>query len=186
MDNEIVARAQLGDERAFEALTVAGHPRLFRVAYGVLRDPTLAEDATQQAFIDIWHNLRRLGDPSRFETWSYRLLIDACYDETTRRTDSASDAEPSEIAETRIPDPFGTVIDRDQIGRGFAQLSLEHRAVIVLRYLLDLSPEDTAEALGVSQGSVASRIERALEALSAILDADAPPATTSLQGVGAR
>ena len=114
------------------------------------------------------------------------FLIDACYDEAARKPDSASDAEPSEIVETRIPDPFGTVIDQDQIGRGFAQLSLEHRAVIVVRYLLDLSPEDTAEALGVGKGSAASRLERALEALRAILDADAPPATSSLQGVGAR
>ena len=65
--------------------------------------------------------------------------------------------------------------DRDQLGRGFTRLSLEHRSVIVLRYLLDLSVEDTAEALGVAPGTVASRLSRALEALRAAIDADARP-----------
>jgi len=175
MDKELVVRAQRGDQRAFEVLTVASHPRLFRVAYGILRDPTLAEDATQQAFIDIWHFLRRLRDPSRFEAWSYRLLVNACHDEIKRQPAHDSMAELPAGVVARGPDPFGIAIDRDQLGRGFAQLSVEHRAVIVMRYLLDLSTEDTAVALGVPSGTVASRLSRALEVLRAAIDADARP-----------
>lgn len=64
MDHDLVTRAQQGDQRAFESPTVAHHPRLFRVAQGILRDPHLAEDATQQAFLDIWRHIQRLREPS--------------------------------------------------------------------------------------------------------------------------
>jgi len=67
MDQDLVTRAQTGDHVAFEALTVASHSRLYRAAHGILRDRHLAEDATQQAFIDIWQNIRRLRDASKFE-----------------------------------------------------------------------------------------------------------------------
>lgn len=178
MDPELVRRARRGDQRAFEALTVASHPRLFRLAFGILRDPTMAEDATQQAFIDIWRFLRRLRDPARFEGWSYRLLINACYDEAKRQSKwVTSETAPESGASS--PDPFGTVVDRDQLSRGFSQLSVEHRAVIVLRYLFDQPVEDTAEALGVPAGTVASRLNRALEAMRAALDADARPGSAA-------
>ena len=79
MDQDLVVRAQGGDQRAFETLTASEHPRLFRVAHGILGDPHLAEDATQQAFLDIWRNIPRLRDPAKFEGWSYRVLVHACY-----------------------------------------------------------------------------------------------------------
>ena len=55
---------------------------------GDLRDRHLAEDATQQAFLDIWRTIRRLRNPSRFEAWSYRLLVCKCYTEARRRPES--------------------------------------------------------------------------------------------------
>jgi RNA polymerase sigma-70 factor (ECF subfamily) len=174
MDQELVARAQQGDQRAFEALTVSAHPRLFRVAHGILRDPMAAEDATQQAFIDIWRHLRRLRDPARFEAWSYRILVNACRDEVKQRPDWVSGGAVPEVPATGA-DPFGAVVDRDQLSRGFARLSVDHRAVIVLRYLLDLPVEQTAEALGVPAGTVQSRLSRALATLRAVLEADARP-----------
>ena len=85
MDQHVVADARRGDTSAFEALVVDHHHRLFRVASGILRDPQLAEDATQQAFLDIWRNLTRLRDPAKFEAWSYRVLVRACHAEAKRR-----------------------------------------------------------------------------------------------------
>ena len=75
MDQDLVERAQQGDQQAFESLAVASHSRLFRVPNVLLRDHALAEDATQQAFLDIWRDLRRLRDPAKFEGWSYRILV---------------------------------------------------------------------------------------------------------------
>jgi RNA polymerase sigma-70 factor (ECF subfamily) len=70
MEHDLVVGAQHGDQRAFERLTAAHHPRPFRVAYGILRDRHLAEDVTQEAFIDIWRTIRKLRDPTKFEGWS--------------------------------------------------------------------------------------------------------------------
>jgi RNA polymerase sigma-70 factor, ECF subfamily len=175
MDRDVVVGAQNGDRAAFEALTVAHHPRLYRVALGILRDPHLAEDATQQAFLDIWRRLDRLRDPGKFEGWSYRLLVHACYAEARRKPRWAPDVESKAGDEPFVSDAFGVVVDRDQLERGFERLSVDQRAVVVLHYLLDLTLEQVAEALGVRQGTVHSRLNRAMKALRAALEADARP-----------
>ena len=182
MDQELVVRAQHGDQRAFEALALADSPRLHRVAYGILRDSESAEDATQRALIDIWRDVRRLRDPAKYEAWSYRLLVRACYREAKQRRDLPCIADIPEPEATSAAAAFGQVDDRDQLNRGFRQLSVEHRTVIVLRCLLDLPMEQGAEALGVAPGTVGSRLHRALRALRAALEADDPSATrTGLQ-----
>jgi DNA-directed RNA polymerase specialized sigma24 family protein len=90
MDVDLVVQAQKGDRAAFESLTIASHPRLYRAALGILRDQHLAEDATQQALIEIWRYLRRLRDPAKYEAWSYRLLVRACVAEGKGRSQLAS------------------------------------------------------------------------------------------------
>jgi len=177
MDLDLVVRAQKGDERAFESLTFANHPRLFRVANCLLRDRSRAEDATQQAFLDIWRHLRRLRDPAKFEGWSYRLLVNACYAEAKRTPRWLPDAEVPPAREPRAADAFDAVLDRDQLEHGFRHLSIDYRAVLVLRYLLDMTPEQVAETLGISRWTVYTRLKRAEEAMRSALEADARPAT---------
>ena len=174
MDPDLVVRAQRGDLGAFEALAIAMHARLFRTAHGILRDRAAADDVTQQALIQIWRDIGSLRDPTRFEGWSYRVLVNGCRDEIKRRRRwIASGSSQAEARDGK--DAIGSVLDRDELSRGFARLSVDHRTVIVLRYLMDLSVEATAEALGVSSGTVASRLNRALSALRAALEADARP-----------
>ena len=84
MDRELVIRAQGGDEAAFAAITAASYGRLQQVAYRILRDRHLAEDATQQALVKIWRKLPTLRDPAKFEGWSYRFLVNACMAEARR------------------------------------------------------------------------------------------------------
>jgi len=154
MDPGLVMRAQQGDEVAFAAIAQAAHGRFKQVAYRILHDRHLAEDAMQQALMDIWRKLPRLRDPERFDAWSYRFLVHACYAQSNRRPlgfDLPTSIEPSQ------PDGTALVNDRDQLERGFARLSVDHRAVLVLRFYLDLSVEDTAMALGISPGTVKSR-----------------------------
>lgn len=186
MDQDRVVRAQHGDQQAFQSLTVAHHPRLYRVAYAILRDRHLAEDATQQALVDIWRNLPTLDDPSRFSGWSYRILVHTCYAEARRKPDWAreSDIGPSQVP--IAPDEYGRVADRDMLERGFRHLSLEHRTIIVLRCLLDLPMEHVAEALGVPKGTVGSRLSRAVDAMRAALEAESrttPDGSTMVQEI---
>jgi RNA polymerase sigma-70 factor (ECF subfamily) len=176
MDTEVVVRAQHGDKEAFASLAVAAGDRLHAVAHRILRDIGLAEDATQQALLTVWRDLPQLRDPARFDAWSYRLLVRACYAEARRTRRSASNLHLLPADEPMGADGLSTVIDRDQLERGFRRLSIDHRAVVVLHHYLDLPLSEVAEALGVPEGTVRSRLHYAMRAMRAALEADARPA----------
>ena len=176
MDTELVVRAQDGDEGAFASLAVATGDRLHAVAHRILRDTDLAEDATQQALLSIWRDLPQLRDPARFDAWSYRLLVRACYAEARRKRRWAPNLRMLPATEPMATDQLNPVVDRDQLERGFRRLSIDHRAVVVLHHYLDLSLGDIAEALGIPEGTVRSRLHYAMRGLRAALAADAPPA----------
>lgn len=179
MDPDLVVRAQHGDQRAFESLTIACHPHLFRLAHGILGNPHLAEDATQQACLDIWRDIRRLRDPERFEAWSYRIVVRCCYRESKHRPRWLSDADIQPADEPRVVDAAEVVLDRDQLERGFQRLPVEQRAVIVMHYLLDMTLEQVAGTLDIPTGTVYSRLSRALAAMRAALESDARPVALS-------
>jgi RNA polymerase sigma-70 factor, ECF subfamily len=178
MDPDLVTMAQHGDQQAFETLATIAHPRLYRVALGVLGDAGAADDATQQALIAMWRDLPRLRDPHKFDGWSYRLLVRACYAEAKRRPAWLPESAMSESHQPIAPDAYAAIVRRDQLERALCRLSVEHRAVIVLRYMLDLPLAQVADALGVSVGTIGSRLDRALTGLRAELDADSRPAFT--------
>jgi RNA polymerase sigma-70 factor (ECF subfamily) len=81
MDTELVTRAQRGDRAAFGLIAAEIATRFLAVSRRILRDIDLAEDATQQALVAIWRELPQLRDPARFDAWSYRVLVRACYTE---------------------------------------------------------------------------------------------------------
>jgi RNA polymerase sigma-70 factor (ECF subfamily) len=175
MHPELVVRAQHGDGAAFEELAIGSVDRLHDVAHSILRDPRLAEDATQQALLDIWQDLPRLRDPSRFEAWSYRILVRACYDEARRERRWMPNLSSAGLAEPVARDEMAAVVDREQLERGFRRLSLEQRAVVVLHHLRGLPLDQVADVLDISVGTVHSRLHRAMQGLRAALDADRRP-----------
>ena len=175
MDTELVVRAQQGDEGAFASLAVAAGDRLHAVAHRILRDIDLAEDATQQALLAIWRDLPQLRDPARFDAWSYRLLVRACYAEGRRNRQWTPNMRLLSSDEPMQADGASAVVDRDQLERGFQRLSIDHRAVVVLHHYLDWPLDQVAESLGVPVGTVRSRLHHAMRGLRAALDADARP-----------
>jgi len=175
-----VVLAQQGDRQAFESLTLAHYTRLYRVARSILRDQHTAEDATQQALLDIWRYIRRLRDPSKFNGWSYRLLVHACYAEAKRAAPMVGEVEPLSEDIVSTADDYRTVVDRDQLERAFSRMSLDHRTVIVLRHLLGMTPNEVADVLRVPRQTVYSRLRRAEASLHVALEADARlPATSA-------
>jgi DNA-directed RNA polymerase specialized sigma24 family protein len=84
LTRELVERAATGDEQAFESLARLSSNRLFAIAWRILRDHHLAEDAVQQTLVTIWDELPRLRDPDRFEAWTYRLVVRAAMAEARR------------------------------------------------------------------------------------------------------
>jgi RNA polymerase sigma-70 factor, ECF subfamily len=174
MDTDLVIRARQGDQQAFASLAVGLGDRLLAVAQRILRDTDLAEDATQQALLGIWQHLPQLRDPARFEAWSYRLLVRACYAEGRRTRRWAPNVR---VLPLQLPgrENMSSVVDRDQLERGFRRLSIDHRAVVVLHHYLDLPLDEVAESLGVPLGTVRSRLHYAMRGLRAALEADARP-----------
>jgi RNA polymerase sigma-70 factor, ECF subfamily len=173
MDRELVLRAQRGDEEAFASLVTACGDRLFAVAHRILRDTDLAEDATQQALLRIWRELPQLRDPARFDAWSYKVLVHACYTEGRRSRAWMPNLRLLSVDDRGVGDGLDVVVDRDLLERAFRRLSTEHRAVVVLHHFLDLPLERIAEILGVPAGTVRSRLHHAMRGLRAAVDADA-------------
>jgi RNA polymerase sigma-70 factor (ECF subfamily) len=175
MDTDLVVRAQRGDKEAYADLAFGIADAFLAVARRILRDIDLAEDATQQALLSIWQDLPQLRDPARFEAWSYRLLLRACYAEGRKERRWAPNLRLLPADEPTMPDGYGSIVDRDQLEGGFRRLSLDHRAVVVLHHYLDLPIDRVAELLGVPVGTAHSRLHYAMRGLRAALDADARP-----------
>jgi RNA polymerase sigma-70 factor (ECF subfamily) len=170
---DLVERAASGDQAAFDALVRASSNRLYAIAYRILRDQYLAEDALQQALVTIWNELPRLRDPDRFDAWTYRLIVRASTAEARRERRGSSVALlPDDADASPSPDAFRTVADRDELERGFRRLSPDQRAVLVLQHFAGLSLAEIADVLGIPAGTAASRLHYAARALRAALEAD--------------
>jgi RNA polymerase sigma-70 factor (ECF subfamily) len=173
MDTDLVIRAQRGDRGAFAILATEIADRFLAVARKILRDPDLAEDATQQALLTVWQDLPRLRDPERFDGWSYRLLVHACYAEGRRQRRWAPNLQLLPVNEPFVDDALSSVVDRDQLESGFRRLSIDHRAVVVFHHYLGLPLDRVAEILGIPVGTAHSRLHHGMRGLRAALDAEA-------------
>ena len=173
MDTDLVVRAQRGDKGAYALLAAEIADRFLAVARRILRDRDLAEDATQQALLTVWQDLPQLRDPARFEAWSYRLLVHACYAEGRRERRWAPNLRVLPVDESTVDGGLGMVVDRDQLERGFRLISIDHRAVVVLHHYLDKPLDEIARILEIPVGTAHSRLHHAMRALRAALDADA-------------
>jgi RNA polymerase sigma-70 factor, ECF subfamily len=173
----LVERAQHGDQDAFAALASASVDRCYAVAYRILRDMHLAQDATQQALLGAWRDLPTLRDPDRFEAWLYRLVVRACYAEASHNRQLGSGVRLIPSDRSAVPDAAGSLADRDELDRGFRRLSPEQRAVVVLHHYLGYPLTEIAETLGIPVGTARSRLHYAIRQLRAAIEADARPAS---------
>ncbi len=175
MDTDLVVRAQRGDMEAYSLLAARIADRFLGVARRILRDRDLAEDATQQALLTAWQDLPRLNDPARFEAWSYRLLVHACYAEGRKERRWAPNLHVLPTDEAMSDAELGAVVDRDQLERGFRRLPIDHRTVLVLYHYLDKPLDEIARILEIPVGTAHSRLHHAMRGMRAALEADARP-----------
>ena len=148
------------------------HLRVFRTAFGILRDQDAAEDVTQQVFVELPQSLARFDERRPLAPWLYRLAVNISLDVSRRRRqhpaslDSALDVPspdpgPEDVAEGRER--------REAIQQAIASLDPRQRAAVVLRYYQGLSEAEMAIALGCRRGTVKSRLHYALHALEKAL-----------------
>lgn len=178
MDRSLVELARNGDRDAFGAIVHQVSDPLFAVAFRILRDRDLAQDAFQNALIAAWRQLPTLRDPDRFEAWVRRILVHECYAESRRRTRWSSNIRVLELETPSSDEADLSIHDRDELERGFSLLPLEQRAVFVLHHHVGLPLVEIAETLGIPAGTARSRLHYATRALRAALGEGEPGAAT--------
>jgi RNA polymerase sigma-70 factor (ECF subfamily) len=173
MQRDLVIRASNGDHAAFSELAASAIGGLYRIAYLILRNGELANDAVQTALITAWRDIRAVRDPDRFDAWLHRLTVRACYraarKERRRRSAEVQLLPMHDLSSVEDGERLAAV--RDQLERGFRHLSPEERAVLVLHYYLDMPLAQGAATLGIPLGTMKSRLNRATQALRAAVDA---------------
>jgi len=171
----LIRRCQAGDKEAFGMLVEQYHSMLFGTAYLMMRDRGLAEDAVQEALIQIWKHIPSFRLKSSIKTWMVRILINEIKQEFRKKNlplvslEEAPDV-PSECDEAE------TVLihneERQGLRQAMGKLSSEHREAIILRYFSGLSVPQIAVVTGQPEGTVKSRLSRALERLNETLNRD--------------
>jgi RNA polymerase sigma-70 factor (ECF subfamily) len=175
VDRDLVERARQGDREAFTVLVHQVSDVLYSIAYRILRDPGLAEDALQNALVLAWRRIPKLRDPERFEAWIHRILVHACYDESQRARHWTATVRVLPIDGPSTPDGSDAVADRDELERAFRRLSIDQRAVFVLHHYLGLPLVEVAELLEIPAGTARSRLHYAIAGLRDALTADPEP-----------
>jgi len=141
----------------------------YRLARAILREPSDAQDATHDALLHASRKWFSLRDPSRFEPWFDRILINICRDRLRHASRWQVRDISDEIA-VAAGDPYGQADDRDVLGHAIATLSPDHRVVVALRYYRDLQVDEIATRLGIPAGTVQSRLHYALEHMQQVID----------------
>ncbi|CAN5561314.1 RNA polymerase sigma factor RpoE [soil metagenome] len=177
----LLARARQGDTRAFDELVTMHREKIYMHAYQIVRSEDDAMDVAQDTFIRAWRSLAKFDGKASLSSWLYRIATNASIDICRKRqhrpqveldsgplnVDAASHTTPSQ------PEAPGEGMDRSEIKRrvdeAFALLSPEHRAVIVLKEIDDLSYEEIAKRVGCSLGTVMSRLFYARKKLQPLL-----------------
>ena len=172
-DAELVRRSKAGDHRAYELLFGRHHRRIYSIVFGMLRNDADASDATQEAFVRAFRSLDRLEADGAYGGWLAQIAVNVCRDILKRpRIVSRSLDEPIADDESEykleIPDwtdsPERTSLNqelRDVVNRAISTLSDDHRVVITMHHLEAIDVLDIAEILGLSEGTVKSRLSRA-------------------------
>jgi RNA polymerase sigma-70 factor, ECF subfamily len=150
--------AQRGSVADLERLFRAHWPRAFRAAQLVTGDAAAAEDIAQEAFLAAVRHLDRFDRRRPFGPWLHRIVVNRAIDWTRARRLRAEVELGDYLPAPAQPEPDGS------LGR-IAELSAEHRAVIVLRYVLEYTPGEIAELLDLPRGTVNSRLRRGLDRL---------------------
>ena len=177
MDELLLHRAQRGDPEAFESLMGQMEALVWRVCWHYTGNREAAEDCGQEAMIRIWRNLANYRGECALESWVYRIAANCCMDWLRKKKrDRSVSVEPLreqgfDPADTS-PGTAEQVVAKDERQRLREAISLlpdEQREALILTQLEKVPYEEAARALGVSEGTVKSRVNRAKTRLKELL-----------------
>ena len=177
-EEELVARAYVGDESAFTLLVEAYQVPVYNLCYRMLGESREAEDAAQESFLRAYSQLRRYDPQRSFKTWLFSVASHYCIDQLRKRRltwlsledEEALPPHPALQDGTPGPDEMASRHEQEAaIQALLARLSPEDRSVVIMRYWYDLSYEEIAEATRTTVSAVKSRLHRARFALAEML-----------------
>jgi RNA polymerase sigma-70 factor (ECF subfamily) len=177
-ESTLIRHAANGDAAAWEPLVLAHQEAVFRLCYLLLGDPDDAEDVAQETFLRAWNHLKRFDVTRPLRPW---LLSIASNLASNRRRSAgrylaaltrAFRHEPTSSAGTE--EKSARDMEASDLWKAVQALSVADQQIVYLRYFLELSVAETAQALDIAEGTVKSRLSRALERLRGIIQQDFP------------
>jgi RNA polymerase sigma-70 factor, ECF subfamily len=171
----LVRRCQAGDKEAFRILVDQYGSILFGTAYLIMQDRGLSEDVVQEAFIQIWKNLPSFHLKSSIKTWMVRIVINEARQQMRKKKWPIVPLE-SANQEIDVIDEADTELvlneEKQRLREALNRLQTEHREAVILHYYSDLSIPEIAAVTGQREGTIKSRLSRALNRLGEILGGD--------------
>lgn len=170
IDELLVLRCQAGSRASFDLLVRRWQSRLWRYARSLTGSDAAAWDATQEAWLAILRQIRKLGDPAWFAAWAYRIVRNKCADDSRRaarrRRLTEALAERQRVTETQRKGPC------DKMSEAIDRLPQDKRELLMLKYGQNLTIIEIAVVLGIPAGTVKSRLHDARDRLKRILEGD--------------
>ena len=177
-DKKLVKRVQKGDKGAFDLLVLKYQHKIVNLVMRYVRDPELALDITQEAFIKAYRALPRFRGDSAFYTWMYRIAVNTAKNHLAAQRRRPMDVEldlqdpeqydlHAKLKETDTPEGVSLSNElKETVERAIASLPEDLRTAIILRELEGMSYEEIAQTMECPVGTVRSRIFRARDAIS--------------------
>ena len=183
-DLDLVKQSQAGDTEAFDQLVGRYRTRVFGMIYNMVHNEQDAWDLAQDSFLKAWKSIGRFRGQSSFYTWIYRIVTNVTIDWIRKKQVKGSGTEFDDVIQLKDIDPASQTVPkaaalphqqmeqgetRERIDQAIAQLSPEHRAVILMKEMEDMQYHEIAEALDCSIGTVMSRLFYARKKLQNLL-----------------
>lgn len=181
-EKELIVHIKQGDIHAFEILITKYEKQIYNLCKHMLLDEGMAEDAVQEICVKIWKEISRFEEKAKFSTWVYRISVNQCIDiiRKIKRKNETSLVKENKLEneewQMEIEDQDGNIEEKMEsyelkkiLEEALSQLKPQYRAICILRDINDYSYEEIASILGISIGTVKSRISRARQALKKIL-----------------
>lgn len=177
-DRDLVSRCQKGQPAAFDELVRKYQDRVFNLCIRYLREPELAEEIAQDVFVAIYKHVGTFQGTSKFSTWLFRIVANHCHNKSkylrrrkhkqTESIDRPLETDDGEL-QRELPDDPGRSPEElanrrllnERIQEAISHLDEDHRVIVLLRDVEDMSYEEIGEILDLPEGTVKSRLHRA-------------------------
>jgi len=171
---EIIDACKQGDREAFHSLFETHKDRVYSIAFHYSGNEATARDVTQQVFLKLFTTINQFREGSQFTTWLYRIVANACMDEHRKRRRFVTLDSEIDIMDIKTR---GSQVERiyrreiaESVRRAIGELTPKLRIPILLKYVEGMSYDEIADALGLSMGTVSSRLNRGHKMLARKLE----------------